>query len=105
MIARIAVEPVEGRLLLRIATENVAFDILTDSTSLAAAKELAERSDHGFGEAAIGTFGPFPVVVSRDATGRVAIALDGPELGPHIRGNQAVVLYATQAEAAELFRM
>ena len=105
MISRAALEPVGDQFLLRLAGENAVFDILTDAAALALARELVEAPGRKFGEVALGSFGPLPVTVSRDASGQVAIALDGPEFGRAVRGNQAVVFYPTLAEAAELFRL
>lgn len=105
MISQTALEPVGDQLLRRLAAENAVFDILTDRASLTRARELVERRVPEFGEVTLGSFGPFSVVVSTDATGQVAIALDGPDLGPGIRGNQAVVFYPTLGEAAQLLRI
>jgi hypothetical protein len=105
MISRAALEPVGDQLLLRLAAESAVFDILTDRASLARARELVERSEPEVSEMVLGAFGPFPVIVSTDASGQVGVALDGPDLGPGVRGNQAVVFYPTLREAAELFRV
>jgi hypothetical protein len=105
VISRVALEPVGDHLLLRLATANAVFDILTDSASLARARELVEMPMPEVREVSLGSFGPFRVTVSTDATGQAAIALDGPDLGSTVRGNQAVVFYATLPEAAGLFRV
>ena len=105
MISRVALEPVGDKLLLRVAAENASLDILTDASSLARARALVRAPQPRFTELRLGSFGPFPVTLSVDATGHVAIAVDGPDLGPTVRGNQAAVFYPTPAEAAELFRV
>ena len=105
MISRVALEAVGNQFLLRLAAENAVFDILTDAASLAQARELVYAPAHTMGEVTLGSFGPLPVTLSRDATGQVAIALDGPEFRSAVRGNQAVVFYPTLTEAAELFRL
>ena len=105
MISQVALEPVGDKVLLRLAAESAVLDVLTDAASLARARALVQALDRGFAELLLGSFGPFPVTVSVDATGEVAIALDGPDLGPTVRGNQAVVFYPTLNEAADLFRV
>jgi hypothetical protein len=105
MISRAAVEFVGEQVLFHIAAENAVFDILTDRVSLTRARELVERRVPELGEVRLGSVGPLPVTVRTDATGHVGIALDGPDLGLGMRGNQGEVFYPTLREAAELFRV
>jgi hypothetical protein len=104
VITRAALEPLGDQFLLRLVTDRAVIDVLTDKVSMKRAREVIERQEPVLAEARLGSFGPFQVTLSTSATGEVAIAVDGPDLGPAVRGNQAIVFYATRAEAAELLR-
>jgi hypothetical protein len=82
-------------LLFRLVVGGVAaLDVLTDEAALRGATAmLRRRGDEELAEHRLGFFGPFDVVVSFTADGRVAIAVDGPELGRTFRGDQSMVLY------------
>ena len=87
------------RLLLRLLVDNsAALDVLTDQDAIRQAIEMLQRSDAGFQEHRLGSFGPFNVVVSTLSQGRVAIAVDGPHLGSAFRGDQSMVLYLDRDE-------
>lgn len=106
MITRIAIEQDGDRLLLRLAAGDTAvLDVLTDAASMAEGRYMLETMKGRLASMQLGTFGPFPVMLSMYATGSVALAVDGPDFGDRFRGNQSVVLYSDPTEMMGLLTM
>lgn len=88
---------IEGdRILWRIlVNDTVALDVLTTATTLARAHSILRNArGRDSVEEPLGTFGPFLITMSSTSEERrIALALDGPELGSAFSGNQAVVVY------------
>jgi hypothetical protein len=88
------------RVLWRVMIDgSAALDVLTDHDTLARAHmALVSAPRRGLVEERLGTFGPFSVTMSFTELSQVAVAVDGPELGPSFRGNQAIVFYFTHED-------
>jgi hypothetical protein len=95
------------RLLLRLAVDDAAvLDILTDAPTLMRVRAGLEKAfERGFREYRLGAFGPFDVTVSTPTAWRVAIAIDGPDLGSAFGGNQTVVFYVGLDEMLHALRI
>ena len=106
MITERHLERDADRRLLRLAVHGAAaLDVLTDASTLAAARRaIAAAPADGLTEHHLGTFGPFAVTLSTTDGGRIAIAVDGPDLGPAFRGDQAIVFYVESDALLEALR-
>jgi hypothetical protein len=104
MITEYHLESDGERLLLRLVVDgHAALDVLTDRpTLLGADATLRGAVRRGLVEHRLGSFGPFGVVVSTTDARTVAIAVDGPDLGPAFRGDQSMVLYVDRSELLEV---
>lgn len=109
MITQRHIERDGDRILWRILVNEVAaLDVLTNAEALTRAR-IALEAPQGRGgllEEPLGTFGPFDVTMSRTGgESRVALALDGPDLGSKFQGNQAMVLYLDAKELLTALRI
>jgi hypothetical protein len=106
VITQSSLEQAGDRLLLRLAVDDTAvLDVLTDAPTLSSARAAIEHApERGLTEHRLGSFGPFDVTLSTTDDRRVALAVDGPDLGNVFRGNQAIVFYAGREEILKALR-